>query len=317
VSFAAPLFLLGLLLVPLAVLAYRASRRRATRYAVRFPAASTLRVAAGTVPLWRRHLPAAAALAALALLALALAKPQRTVAVPSERASIMLVTDHSRSMLATDVEPSRLDAAKKAARAFLAQLPARLPVGVVAYSGAPDAVQSPSRDRDEAREIIDQQEADGATATGDALLVARDALVRTRTAGRRTPAAIVLLSDGRSSPGTLDPVDVARTARRVKIPIFTISLGTEDATVPSPQLGAPPLPATPDPETLKQIAQVSGGRAFSAEDDEELASIYKTLGSQLGTREERREMTSAFAIGGLALLLGAAAASLRTGSRLP
>ena len=314
-SFAAPAFLLGLLLVPLGLLAYRASRRRATRYAVRFPAASTLKLAAGTVPRWSRHLPAAAALAALATLTLALARPHRTVDVPSERASIMLVTDHSRSMLATDVRPDRLTAAKKAARAFLEQVPDRLPVGVVAYSGAPDAVQAPSRNHNDARGIIDQQEADGATATGDALLAARDALVRRRPAGARPPAAIVLLSDGQTTVG-YDPVEVARTARRFKIPIFTISLGTAAATVPGPELGTR-LPAIPDPETLKQIARVSGGKAFSAEDDRELSSIYKTLGSQLGTRQERREMTSAFVIGGLVLLLGAAAASVRTSSRLP
>lgn len=314
-SFAAPLFLLGLALVPLGLLAYRASRRRARRYAVRFPAASTLRLAAGTVPPWRTHLPALAALAALAVLTLALARPHRTVDVPSERASIMIVTDHSRSMLATDVEPDRLTAAKKAARAFLDRLPERIPVGIVAYSGAPDAVQAPSRDHEEVRRIIDRQEADGATVTGDALLAATDALVKGRAPGRRPPAAIVLLSDGQTSGG-LDPVEVARAARRRGIPIYTISLGTDAATVPGPELGTR-LPAVPDPETLRRIAEVSAGKAFAAEDEEELSSIYEALGSQLGTREERREITSAFAVGGLALLLGAAAASVRTGSQLP
>ena len=316
-SFAAPIFLLGLLLVPLGAMAYEASRRRTRRYAVRFPAARTLKLAAGSVPAWRTHLPAVAALAAMAVLVLALAKPQRTVAVPSERATLMLVTDHSRSMLATDVEPDRLTAAKKAARTFLDQLPRGLPVGVVAYSGTPDAVQAPSRNHDEAKEVIEAQEADGATATGDALLAAIRALTSTRTAGERPPSAIVLLSDGRSSPGTRDPLDAADVARRRRIPIFTVSLGTDDAFVPNPQPGAPPLPALPDPETLQRIAEISRGRAFAAEDDEELSSIYKALGSQLGTREERREMTSAFAIGGLVLLLGAAAASLRGSSPLP
>jgi Ca-activated chloride channel family protein len=254
-------------------------------------------------------------LASLASLVVALAKPEHTVAVPIERATIMLVTDHSRSMLATDVKPDRLTAAKKAAQAFLDQVPGRLPVGVVAYSGVPDAVQAPSRNHDDARQIIDQQEADGATATGDALLAARDALVRRRRAGTRTPAAIVLLSDGQTTVG-YDPVEVARTARRFKIPIYTVSLGTAAATVPGPELGTR-LPAIPDPETLRKIAQVSGGKAFSAEDDRELSSIYKTLGSQLGTRQVSREMTSAFAIAGLVLLLGAAGASALTSSRLP
>ena len=315
-SFASPIFLLGLLLVPLGVLAYLSARRRSRRYAVRFTAAPTLKLAAGTVPAWRTHLPAAAALAALAVLTLALAKPQRTVDVPSERATIMLVTDHSRSMLATDVEPNRLTAAKKAADAFIDQLPPRVPLGVVAYSGAPDAVQAPSRDHGDTRQIIEAQVADGATATGDALLAATEALLRGRSAvEKRPPAAIVLLSDGQTSGGR-DPVEVARGARRLKIPIFTVSLGTEAATVPGPEFGTR-LPAVPDPATLREIAEISGGKAFAAEDDEELSSIYKALGSQLGTRKERREVTSAFAIGGLALLLGAAAASIRWGSRLP
>ena len=314
-SFAAPGFLLGLLLIPVALAAYVVSRQRAKRYAVRFTAAPTLKLAGGPVPAWRRHLPAAAALAALAALSIAMAKPQRTVAVPTERASIMLVTDHSRSMLATDVKPNRLIAAKRAARTFLDELPDRLRVGVVTFSGAPDVVQAPSQHHNEARKVINAQVADGATATGDALQSGIDALVRERQAGRRVPAAMILLSDGRTTIGR-GPIAVSRSARRLRIPIYTVSLGTAAATVPSPGLG-PPLPAVPDPQTLRQIARASGGRAFSAEDDEELSSIYKALGSQLGTKEEKREVTSAFAVGGLVLLLGAAAASVRWRGRLP
>jgi Ca-activated chloride channel family protein len=189
-------------------------------------------------------------------------------------------------------------------------------VGVVTYSAAPDVVQAPTRDHDDAWEIIDSQVADGATATGEALQSGLDALVRERQTGRRVPAAMILLSDGKTTIGR-NPVEVARTARRLRIPISTVSLGTDAATVPSPGGLGPRLPAVPDPETLEQIAGASGGRAFSAEDDEELSSIYKELGSQLGTREEKREVTSAFAIGGLVLLLGAAAASVRWSGRLP
>ena len=315
-SFGAPGFLLGLVLVPLAAAAYIAGRQRAKRYAVRFPAAPALKLAAGTVPAWRKHLPAAIALAALTVLLLAVAKPQRTVAVPTERASVMLVTDHSRSMLATDVDPNRMIAAKRAARTFLEQLPDRLRVGVVTFSGAPDTVQAPSQDHDEAWKVIEAQRADGATATGEALQSGVDALVRERQAGRRVPAAMILLSDGKTTIGR-DPVEVARTARRLRIPISTVSLGTDAATVPSPGGLGPRLPAIPDPETLERIAETSGGRAFAAEDDEELSSIYKELGSQLGTKEEKRQVTSAFAIGGLVLLLGAAGASARWSGRLP
>jgi Ca-activated chloride channel homolog len=315
-SFASPAWLLGLALVPLALLAYEASRRRGSRYAVRFTALPALKLAAGTAPAWRRHVPAALALAALAALVLALAKPQTTIAVPVERASIMLVTDHSRSMSATDVEPDRLSAAQRAARTFLNQLPDQVRVGAVAFSDTPDAVQAPSSDHDDARRIVDGQIADGATATGAALEVAIDALRNDRQNGKRPPSAIVLLSDGKTTVPP-DPVPIARTSGQLKIPIYTVALGTRDATVPNPNPFGTPLLVAPDPETLRQIAEVSGGKAFTAEDSDSLKSIYKTLGSQLGTKKQKKQVTASFAIGGLVLLLGAGVASLRWAGRLP
>jgi Ca-activated chloride channel homolog len=315
VSFAAPDFLAALVIVPLALVALAVSRRRARRYAVRFTAAWSLALAAGAVPFWRRHLPTAATLLAIATLVLALARPERTVAVPVERSSIVMVTDHSRSMLAEDVSPDRMSAAKRAARTFIDQLPDAVRLGAVGFSDFPDAIRAPSQDHDEARSVIDAQVADGGTATGEALASALDLLRREREVARKTPAAIILLSDGKTTLGR-NPVDVAVEAKRLGIPIYTVSLGTTDATVPNPGFG-PPLPATPDPETLAEIADKSGGRAFSAEDDQELSTIYRTLGSRLGTRERKREMTSGFAAGGLLLLLAATGLSIRRGARLP
>jgi Ca-activated chloride channel homolog len=316
VSFADPVFLLGLLLVPLAVLAYLVRLRRARRYAVRFTAVPAVKQAAAAAPSRLRHLPAVLALAALAALVLAWAKPERTVAVPLEGASVVLVTDHSRSMLATDVEPDRLTAAQRAARTFIDDLPDGIRVGAVAFSDVPDDVQAPTDDHDEAREVIDDQVADGGTATGEALQVALETLARERRGGRRPPAAIVLLSDGKTTLGR-DPVEVAEMARRLRIPISTISLGTTDALVPNPRPGGPPLPASPDPETLQEIAETSGGRAFTAEDEGQLSSIYERLGAQLGTKEEQREVALPFALAGGVLLLGAAAVSVRRSGQLP
>jgi Ca-activated chloride channel homolog len=317
-SFGAPAFLLALLLVPAALAAQAASRRRARRYAVRFTGVAALKAAGGAVPAWRRWLPGALLLGALAVLAFALAKPQKSIAVPVERASIMLVTDHSRSMMAQDVEPDRLTAAKRAANAFLDQLPRPVRVGVTTFSDVPDSTQTPSRDHELTRRAIDAQEADGATATGDALQVALETLQREPkgTDGKRPPSAIVLLSDGATTVGR-DPVEVAHEAHQLRIPIYTIALGTRDATVPNPGFGPPLIAVPPDPETMKRIAQAAGGRAFNAQDDRQLSSIYKSLGSQLGTRTEHREITAAFAIGGLALLLGAALSSVRWAGRLP
>ena len=249
-SFGAPVFLAGLALIPLAIAALVARRRRAKRYAVRFTGVRTLKLASAGVPLWRKHLPAALALCALAALVLALAKPQRSVAVPTGRGSIMLVTDHSLSMVATDVRPSRLAAAQAAAHAFLDRVPSQVGVGVVAYSSAPDAVRPPSTDHSQARDVIDSQQADGATDTGDALQVAIDTLVPAGSKTKRLPSSILLLSDGRTTIGR-DPVPVAREAGRLHIPIYTVSVGTEDALIPNPGFG-PPLPVPPDPATLRQ-----------------------------------------------------------------
>jgi Ca-activated chloride channel homolog len=316
VSFAHPAYLAGLLLVPLAIAALVAQRRRRRRYAVRFTGVRTLKLAAGpAAATWRTHLPTALALASLAALVLALAKPEHSVAVPSGRGNVMLVTDHSLSMVATDVQPSRLAAARSAAHAFIGRLPKEVRVGVVSYSNAPDAVRTPSTDHSQALQVIDAEVADGATDTGDALQVALDTLAPGGSNGKRLPSSILLLSDGRTTTGR-DPVEVARTAKSLKIPIYTVSVGTEDALIPNPGFG-PPLPVPPDPETLARIAQVSGGRAYAAEDENQLSSIYKNLGTQLATKKAKREITSAFAVGGLALLLAAAAGSLRWAGRLP
>jgi Ca-activated chloride channel family protein len=292
-----------------------ARRRRARRYAVRFTGVQTLKLAALGVPAWRRYVPAVLALLALSVLVLALAKPQRTVAVPVGRASIMLVTDHSLSMEAGDVQPDRLTAAQVAARTFISRLPRQVSIGAVAFSDSPDTVQAPSQDHSAARRVIDAQQPGGATDTGDALDVAIQALTSS-TKAKRPPSSIVLLSDGRTTIGR-DPVGVARQAGRMHIPIYTVSLGTADALIPNPGGFGPPVAVPPDPATLRAIARSSGGRAFTAEDAGQLSSIYKSLGSKLGTQGQKREITATFALAGLALLIAAAASSLRISGRLP
>ena len=312
-SFSSPLWLLGLLVVPAALVAYRVARRRSNRYAVRFTALPALRLAAATVPDRRRHLPTVLALAALAALVVALARPHTTVRVAVREASVMLVSDHSGSMQATDVAPTRLAAAQRAANTFIDQLPLRVLVGAVAFSTAPDGVQAPSTDHQAARAIINAQTANGATATGDALALAVQLLHR---GSKPPPSAIVLLSDGAANAGQ-DPVVVARQAGADKIPIYTVALGSPGATIPNPDPLGPALDVSPDPQLLAQISQVSGGRAFTAQDAGRLSTIYKSLGSQLGSRATHREVSASFALGGLVLLLAAGAASLRWAGRVP
>lgn len=314
-SFASPLFLLALLVLPLAVALQHLLARRTRRHAVRFPGVDTL---AGIVPTpspLRRHGPLALFLASLAALTLALAKPERTVGVPVERASVVLVTDVSRSMRADDVEPSRLEAARKAGQRFLDQAPKQLRIGSVTFSDSPQIVESPSEDRDDARSVLDGLVADGGTATGDGLSAALDSLERDRGKdGRRTPAAILLLSDGESTIGR-DPVSVAREAGQRGIPVYTVALGTKSAVVEGPN--GELLPVPPDPVTLRRMSEVSNGRAFTAEQAGELDKVYEQLGSRIGQKQARREMTSGFAGLGAVLLLLAAGLALRFQGRLP
>jgi Ca-activated chloride channel homolog len=313
VSFASPAFLAALALVPIVLGLQTAARRRARRYAVRFPGVGTLSPLLPRVSSWRRRLPLALFLASLAALSLALARPHATVAVPREQASVVLVTDVSRSMMAADVAPSRLDAAREAARRFLEEVPEEARVGAVAFSTEPHTVEAPTDDRSKVEDVLDGLNADGGTATGDALATALD-LVDDGPRSKRPPAAIVLLSDGETTSGR-DPVEVAREAKRLRIPIHTVALGTDEGTIRTPDGSV--IPVEPDPETMREIANASGGRAFEAENADDVSHIYKTLGSRVATKKEQREITVAFAAGGGLLLAAAAAFGLRTTARLP
>jgi Ca-activated chloride channel homolog len=314
VSFASPVWLAALILVPLALGAYVLAGRRARRFAVRFPATPTLVLAAAGRRAWQRHLPAALVLAAIASLSVAMARPHRTVRVAIERASIVLVTDHSGSMQANDVNPTRLAAAQAAAEKFIDEVPAPVRIGAVAFAEQPDAVQAPSTDHGAARAVIERQTALGATATGDALAVALDLLRQGNS--DRSPAAIVLLSDGATTAGR-DPLDVARQARTQRVPIYTVALGKVDTVVPSPSGFGTPLVAAPDLATLREIARTTHATAYTADDADRLGAIYRRLGSRLGSHVQQHEISAAFAIGGLVLLLGAAGLSLRSAGRLP
>jgi Ca-activated chloride channel homolog len=304
ISLREPLFLLALLILPLGFVLHRIAMRRRRRYAVRFPALGTLASLIQRPPAWRRRLPVLLLALSVCALAVALARPERTVAVPVEQASVMLVTDASGSMEATDVQPDRLTAATDAAASFLDRVPSTTRVGIVAYSTSPHTTQAPTTDRDVIRATLDSLSADGGTATGDALASALQALGRNpdateRPEGRQPPAAIVLLSDGKAMGGR-DPEDVARVAGELGVPIYTVSLGTPDGVVQSPY--GDPIPVPPDPQSLRQIARESGGEFFRVEDGDRLNAVYERLGSRLGTKPRKKEATAGFAGAGLALL---------------
>jgi Ca-activated chloride channel homolog len=298
-SFSSPAFLIGLALIPIAIYLYVRGERRPQTFA---PAALLPSVAPKRAG-WRRHAAIVGYGVALTALIVALAKPQATIAVPTEQARVMIVTDRSGSMQSTDVKPTRLAAAKKAAGSFLDAIPEKVRVGAVAFNQRAEVLQSPTRDHDAVKEAIQSITPAGSTATGDAITAALQNITG------KAPAAIVLLSDGKSVRGS-DPIAAAQQAKERKIPIYTVALGTAQGTINNGE------PVPPDPQTLARIAETTGGKAFTASDLKSLDQVYKRLGSQVATEKRPREVTNLFAGGALALMLISALSSIRWFGRL-
>ena len=311
-TFAHPsIIVIGLAVLALAVVLYLVARRDAGRRRDAFVAPALLAAAVPRAPGLRVHAAPVVYAVSAAALVLALAKPQRTVSVPVEQATIVLVTDHSRSMEATDVAPNRLDAARSAASAFLAKVPARVRVGSVVFNQRASLLQVPTTDRAAVRSGLGNLRAFGGTATGEGLALGLAAARGpARLGAKPPPAAIILLTDGRSSSGR-DPLTVARDAKAAGIPINTVGLGTASGVLANGKT------ASADQASLRTIAQLSGGRFSTAADAGQLESVYRDLGSRLATKRVKREVTTSFAGGALLLLLAGGALSLLTFGRLP
>ena len=317
-SFGAPWFLLALAAVPLAVFAYLLLDRRRRKAAAAFAAPATMPSVVTTRPGWRRHAPMVVYALALIALALAFAKPERTVAVPDGRAAVVLATDRSSSMRATDVRPSRITAVRRAAKGFLDDVPREVKVGSVAFNDRVTRIESPRLARAAVRESVDALAAEGGTATGEAIAASLRTLRRARGPRGKNPAAVILLSDGFSTTGR-DPLEAARAARRKGVRVYTVSLGTPTGTIDVERRDGTVRrrAVPPDTQSLREIARVTKGRAFRAGDEIKLEEVYERLGDEVGTRKEKRQVTSAFA-GGALLLLGAGGLmSLRFFGRLP
>lgn len=311
-SFQDPLVLLALAALALGVVAYVVVAVRRRRRANQFANPALMVNVAPRSAGWRRHIPLILFALALAGLIGAAAKPSKTVEVPDERASIMLVTDISGSMTSTDVAPNRMRAARAAAQQFANDVPKQIKVGVMEYNQQPRTLQRPTRDRAAVKAALDDMTPSGGTATGDALAAAIQLLRPKLAEGEKpAPAAIVLLSDGKSVTGR-DPVEVAREAKKRGVPVYTVALGTQNGTIRVKRRDGSTVtePVPPDPATLRQIAQISGGSSFSVSAADELGAVYERLGSQLGHKKEKREVTAWFVGGALALMGLGAAASL-------
>jgi Ca-activated chloride channel homolog len=322
VDFAAPALLVGLALVPLALAAYVVAQRRRRRYAVRYTNVDVLASVAARAG-WARHIPPLLALLALASLLVALARPQRTVAAEQRAATVVMVTDTSGSMLAKDIKPDRLTAAKNAGHALANKLPRDFRLGLVSFGTTVSQLVEPTTDKARVKAAVDSLKFSGKTAMGDGLALGLDATrtpVTNPDSGlpQRLPGAIVLLSDGANTVGQ-DPIRVAERARKLKIPVYTVALGTQTGYLEHTKQDGTVTrePGPPDTETLQEIARTTHGRFYQASDAQRLTDIYRGLGTRFSTKKEKQEVTSAFAGGGLVLLLAGMVAAMARGGRLP
>jgi Ca-activated chloride channel family protein len=344
VTFERPLLLLALLAVPLALALYVLAERRRMRYAIRF---TNLDVLAGVVGdrYRRRFVPLALFLLALAALCIGMARPQHTTLVPRDRATVILVLDVSRSMQAKDVKPTRIGAAAAAVRTFLDRVPDRLQVGLIAFAGDPAVANPPTTNHELVRRSLDTIEwfpSFGGTAIGDALAAAvklgqqavsgeSGNLASVTTAAPNTQTrglvSILFLSDGAQTRGDLEPLAGADLAKAAGIPVYTVALGTPGGTLDfgggggypgsPPPFGGRRVPVPPDPDTLRAIANRTGGEFFAAQSAKSLQSAYGKLGSSLGRKPGKSEITYVFLAAAALLLLAAGLLSALWSPRLP
>jgi Ca-activated chloride channel family protein len=319
VTFDWPLALLGLLAVPVLVALYVRRERRRVAFAARFATPALIPNLVSRTPGRRRHLPLALMLAALSTMLVGVARPHAMVSVPREEATIVVAIDVSTSMTAKDVEPTRLVAARRAARAFVQSVPKKFRVGLVSFAGRAFAVVPPTVDRDAFENgLASLTPADG-TAVGDAVKLAVELARRTPAGGAPPPAAVVVVSDGASNVGRVRAVAAARRARSLRTPVYTVVLGTPNGTIERTLVGGfrEITRVPPEPETLQTVSRTSGGEHFLAADAEGLEQVHRTLRSRLGSRREDREVTDAFAAGAAGLLLAGGALSTLWFRRLP
>jgi len=320
VSFAWPLALLALLAVPAAIAGYVLLERRRHRQAAAFASPALVPNLVGRSPGRLRHLAPALALLALAFLATGLARPHATLSVKQEQATVVLAIDTSGSMAAKDVPPSRLAVAKEVVGAFLANLPKEYRVGMVSFAQSAQTVLPATANREAAASALRSLRPGEGTALGEGIARALQVAQRVPTEkGKKPPASILVLSDGAQTQGVLGPVAAAQRAKGAKVPVFTVAFGTADGVVEVVDNDGYKQRVTvpPDPPTLRAVARQTGGRFYAAPDAAALSAVYEELGSRVGSVDQEREVTAAFAAGGAFLLLAAGAVSAFLFGRLP
>ena len=341
VTFLWPDFLWLLLLVPLLILGYWLLLRRKKKVAVRYASLAMVRDAMGAGQRFRRHVPPALFLVSLALMIVAVARPQAVMLLPSQHETIILAMDVSGSMRAADVEPNRLAAAQAAARSFVNDLPSFTRVGIVSFAGTAAVVQPPTKNKEDILAAIDRFQLQRGTAVGAGILVSLKLIQpdvefdlrnwnpridqgksapidRAQKRGEKEPpkpvppgsftsAAIILLTDGQTTTGP-DPIESARIASERGVRVFTVGVGTEKGEM----IGAEgwSMRVRLDEASLKQIANLTQGEYFYAGTATELKKVYDSLNSKLVFEQRQSEITALFAAAAALFAIAAAVLSM-------
>ncbi len=327
-----------LALVPLLIFIYVFLQRRRHKYALRYASVSIVKEALGHGPGFRRHIPPILFLAALTVMAVAMARPEATVTLPSQKGTVILTIDVSGSMRADDLKPNRLEAAKAAARTFVEKQPPNVRIGVVSFSSTAAIVQAPTTDREAVLASINRLSTQLRTAVGSGILTSLDAIFTepnpkptpssrdllalgepTPTPapvprGKYAPAVILLLSDGVSNTGPL-PLDAAAQASNRGVRVYTVGVGSAEGGLLRTETYS--IRVRLDEETLKRIADKTDGTYFKAESETELGNIYNNLGTSLVFEAEKTELTAGFTGMAVVLALIAGMLSMIWLSRLP
>lgn len=255
----------------------------------------------------KRHVAVGAAIMSLVALVIAYAQPQAMTRVPRDRATVVVVIDVSRSMMATDVSPTRLDAAKEGAKEFVDSLPESFNVALVAFAATADIKMPPTTDRSALNNAIDALELAPSTAIGESIYTALDALKLAPEdpdhPDETAPGAIVLLSDGATNMGR-SSTEAATEAKNQDVPVYTIAYGTSGGYVY--ENGRRQSVAV-DHAELSEVAKASGGKKYSADSLSSLQAVYETISHQIGYVEEYHEITARFA--GIALIFAVLASA--------
>lgn len=335
-----PFMLWLLLLVPVLIAAYILAQRRRQRYALRYASLSLVKEALGKGPGFRRHIPPALFLIGLTVMIVALARPVAVVRVPAQEGTIILTIDTSGSMSADDLNPTRMEAAKVAARAFVERQPDSVRIGIVSFSDDAFVVQAPTLDQEAVIAAINRLFPQRGTAIGRGLVSSLNAIFETPEGdsppfaspgdpfaaptlaptpppipeGAFAPAIIVLLTDGENNLGP-DPAEVAQQAADHGVRVYTVGIGSEEGSVLHIQGRS--IRTRLDEDLLKQVAETANGAYYNASNEADLQKIYENLGTRLVLKTEKTEVTAGLTGIAAAISILGGALSLLWFNRLP